>query len=155
MIYSPSSPRSVMSAREAKACACLQTDMQVRLAMREKISRMQEIVNEQTQGEFGAGHTGSLGAGTGGGGGGGVYISEVCFCGRAPGFPWDGAAYLRHPGPGRGVGISLWAGSCWEQKHLASRAGGLTCAGCARAFARALWCGARQANRGGPSTGRP
>ena len=62
---------------------CLQTDMQVRLAMREKISRMQEIVNEQTQGEFGAGHTGSLGAGTGGGGGGGVYISEVCFRGRA------------------------------------------------------------------------
>ena len=137
---------------------CLQTDMQVRLAMREKISRMQEIVNEQTQGEFGAGHTGSLGAGTGGGGGGGVYISEVCFRGRARDSPGMEQLILgilaRAEGLGLGCGLGA-AGSCWEQKHLASRAGGLTCAGCARAFARALWCGARQANRGGPSTGRP
>ena len=125
MIYSPSSPRSVMSAREAKACACLQTDMQVRLAMREKISRMQEIVNEQTQGEFGAGHTGSLGAGSGGGGGGGVYISEVCFCGRAPGFPWDGEQLIfgiLAQAEGLGLGCGLGAAGSRSIWHHAPAA---------------------------------
>ena len=89
---------------------CLQTVMQVRLAMREKISRMQEIVNEQTQGEFGAGHTGSLGAGTGGGGGGGVYISEVCFRGRARDFLGMGGCLssASWPGPRRWNDVVGW-----------------------------------------------
>jgi hypothetical protein len=82
---------------------CLQTVMQVRLAMREKISRMQEIVNEQTQGEFGAGHAGSFGAGTGGGGGGGVYISEVCLRGRARDFLGMGGSLSSASWPGEAL----------------------------------------------------